>query len=130
MKRPFITSTPAVQRLFFVGVLNKTRANTRQERRRENGSRALLFCFRINCPDAGPLIPYSPLLDKLAQCDREVARGALKPVGRSLKLVGRVPRLLPRGDGRERVGDLRVQTFRGRLHFLLGPRHTLRRGGR
>lgn len=127
MKRPFITSTLAVQRPFFVGVLNKTRANTRQERRRENGSRALLISVRYNRP-AGPLFAFAPLLDQLAQRDREVARGALKPVGGRLKLVGRVRRLLPCGDGGERVRDLRVQTFGGRLNLLLGPRQTLRCG--
>lgn len=75
----------------------------------------------------GPLVPAS-LLDKLAQCDREVARGAFEAVGARIELVHASGRL-SRGDGRERVGDLRVQTFSGRLHFLLGTRQTLR-GGR
>lgn len=76
----------------------------------------------------GPLVSLASLLDKLAQCDREVACGALQPVGARIELVHASGRL-PRGDGRERVGDLRVQTFGGRLHFLLGTRQTLR-GGR
>lgn len=75
----------------------------------------------------GPLT-LAPLLDKLAQRNREVARGAFESVGARFEFVHASGRL-PRGDGRERVGDLRVQALCGRLHFLLGARQTLR-GGR
>jgi hypothetical protein len=76
----------------------------------------------------GALVPLAPLLYKLAQCDREVARGAFESIRARTQLVYASGRL-PCGDGRERVGDLRVQTFGGRMHFLLGTRQTLR-GGR
>ena len=79
-------------------------------------------------PGGGRLVPLAPLLDQLAQSDREVARGALKAVGAGFEFVHASGRL-PRRDCRERVCDLRVQTFSGRLHFLLGARQTLR-GGR
>ena len=68
-----------------------------------------------------------PLFDQFAQRDREVARGALKALGATLKLFD-AARVRARGDGRQRVIGLRIQAFRRRLHLLLRARERLRGG--
>src|SRR5688572_14498981 len=131
MQRVLISSR-FTARASFVDLLNKRAPNARQERMRARAGVRRRSCVRLARPSArGGLALFvllAPLLDELAQRDREVSRGALQAVGAGLKLVD-AARRLPRGDRGQRGLGLRIQTLGRRLHLLLGARQWFR-GGR